>query len=252
MENSPFKKLPAELRIKIYELVLTVDDPEGITIEPSDSGSQIEPRATCRRKIHFALIDTCKQVRSEAFPVFISQNRFRIAPRKSWWLIDCLPMTTRLWLSCLGECAQDLQSLDVHLGTYPHEALEWEDLEYEVTCVMKDIKAALRRYPKVKLSFTMAFKFPETRHLPKDLHETYEVEFYPTTFEQAKASLHKQCERFEQKYEHYMWMYDYDIEVIIREMEAYLESLDQDPTWSWGVQAKAPIADAEKSTASNE
>ncbi|KAF2160997.1 hypothetical protein M409DRAFT_28605 [Zasmidium cellare ATCC 36951] len=243
MEKYLFNKLPAELRLQIYELAL-VDQNSPIIITPEERYDQIEPSAVRMRNLPFALINTCKQIRSEAFPIFISQNRFLFAPNNAWRRYEKLPSTNRLWFSYLGEFVEDLKSLDVHLGTYRYEWIEWEDLECDVTWVLKGIRALFRRHPKIKLSIKMAFKFSFSERFFNDLLDrTFEVELYATTLAQAKASVRQQCETYQRRL-HGLYRYPYwDREMweTVREIEAYLELLDADPTWSWGVQTEAPL-----------
>lgn len=82
MENSRLNKLPAELRLNIYELALTI--PEGISLEiiydhqGEPSGLEVVSK-DARETLQ--LLNTCKQIRNEALPVFFSSNRFVIETR---------------------------------------------------------------------------------------------------------------------------------------------------------------------------
>lgn len=75
MDASPFKRLPAELRLQVYELVLT----HYSDIHLLDRGGKI----ICANALHdndplrfLALTRTCKAVRSESLSVFYDCNTF--------------------------------------------------------------------------------------------------------------------------------------------------------------------------------
>lgn len=95
MDNSPLKKLPAELRILIYEFALY--RPEKITLVRQLRRTEGEKRhvrteifqppescCTCAPMYRdhvfheklLTLTTTCKQIRSEAMPVFMAVNQF--------------------------------------------------------------------------------------------------------------------------------------------------------------------------------
>jgi hypothetical protein len=77
MENSPFRKIPAELRNQIYHLVLV--DKKKIILNLHDERLD----STMMESYHdragisgIRLIETCKEIHSEAAPVFYGANLF--------------------------------------------------------------------------------------------------------------------------------------------------------------------------------
>lgn len=69
MENSPLARLPAELRTSIYETALVQEKPISLSKRPI-SKSEIPSFA--------ALLQTCRQIRTEATAVFYSSKSFLI------------------------------------------------------------------------------------------------------------------------------------------------------------------------------
>ena len=82
METSPFGKLPAELRNKIYELVLPRNDTLKVhsTYRRRRTGESVATFLFPRKNIN-ALLLTCKQARQDCAGLFYANNTFRIA---SW------------------------------------------------------------------------------------------------------------------------------------------------------------------------
>jgi hypothetical protein len=64
--SSPLLRLPAELRIRIYEFVLINDHHESVAVRCQDSRAVSLLRVSC-------------QVRDECLPVYYSKNKFHIA-----------------------------------------------------------------------------------------------------------------------------------------------------------------------------
>lgn len=74
MDDSPLKRLPGEIRNNIYELVL---------IHSADKAVQICSKETKHGRSIFVeeadgLLMTCKQIRAESLPIFLSKNLFDI------------------------------------------------------------------------------------------------------------------------------------------------------------------------------
>ncbi|EME79161.1 uncharacterized protein MYCFIDRAFT_79718 [Pseudocercospora fijiensis CIRAD86] len=72
MDSSPLAKLSAELRNEIYELALSFEDT--ITVTGTSASSDLE----CSIGHPTALIQTCRQIRSEATRMFYANNTFHI------------------------------------------------------------------------------------------------------------------------------------------------------------------------------
>lgn len=85
MDASPLQKLPVEIRLATYELVLTEDSLILILYRPR--GARIVSKATDKvcnglvlstRHSLCALFTTCKEIRSESLPIFYKHNTFEI------------------------------------------------------------------------------------------------------------------------------------------------------------------------------
>jgi len=63
--QSPFCRLPAELRDRIYSYALISAEPDTERVELSTLGGP-------------PLIATCRQIQSEALPIFFAENKFRL------------------------------------------------------------------------------------------------------------------------------------------------------------------------------
>ena len=70
MENSPPQKLPSELRMTIYELILI--EPARIRI----TGRRGDPQVWRMP----GLLQTCRQLRTEASPTYFQSNTFEVFP----------------------------------------------------------------------------------------------------------------------------------------------------------------------------
>lgn len=84
MEASPLGRLPAELRVHIWQLTLTVSSPVQIACfttssrkkDPNSLKSGVAQLSRCNLS---ALLVTCKQIRCEALPIFYECNSFDIS-----------------------------------------------------------------------------------------------------------------------------------------------------------------------------
>lgn len=103
MENSPFSRIPAELRVKIYELVLL--DQRQVIID-RDPRSWHPP----------ALLQTCQQIRKEAGPTYYSKITFILDVFEIDDRQVILSACITLWLDAIGteqrELLRAIQSSD--------------------------------------------------------------------------------------------------------------------------------------------
>lgn len=83
MENSPLNKLSAELRNRIYHLVLVHDKDIAMPALPV-----IQPRGTHQA----SLLCTCRQINREASPMFYGGNTFHMMTRTESWEYDQIPL----------------------------------------------------------------------------------------------------------------------------------------------------------------
>lgn len=75
MDASPLNKLPAELRLEIYALVL--EQPCAISLVRSKDENTLVFEQGCGSKDQFlAITETCRLVRQESLPVFYHHNDF--------------------------------------------------------------------------------------------------------------------------------------------------------------------------------
>lgn len=75
MDNSPLNKLPPELRLSIYEFVLSNTDSLDITYNHVNGGEKICVRGSQRNGPHLlALTQTCAHIRRECDTLFFSLN----------------------------------------------------------------------------------------------------------------------------------------------------------------------------------
>lgn len=88
MDQSPFIRLPPELRDDIYEMVLVQDHPIGISQPPDSKTSRVS---------FAALLQTCHQIRNEAIAIFYSSNSFVISTPGANFTRPCL----KGWLGAL-------------------------------------------------------------------------------------------------------------------------------------------------------
>ena len=85
MDRSPLSKLPAEIRIRIYEYAL-YQSPFNIGPYQSLKGPS-RPGYTEKHHHSLALARTCKAVNSECIPVFYSVNTFHILGRHAKYIL---------------------------------------------------------------------------------------------------------------------------------------------------------------------
>ncbi|KAK4504709.1 hypothetical protein PRZ48_002671 [Zasmidium cellare] len=155
MDNSPFNRLPAELRIRIYEFAL-VDDifVDAVWEEPTTYRNLIGRQA---------LLETCRQVRQEALPIFYSSCfNFHTCVLEEWAEDERLPyhgpFITFLqeWLKTLGAHTKHLRKVKArYLAWFAYQ--EQDDILVQLLprCIreIQDVFAQTR--VRVELSFTV-------------------------------------------------------------------------------------------------
>ncbi|KAK4546437.1 hypothetical protein LTR36_002114 [Oleoguttula mirabilis] len=121
MEASPLKKLPAELRNRIYELALYQRD--AITLVADDKTNTLHATA----KTSIALTFTCHEVRRDTLSMFYAINKFATRTNYFWLQrgLDANLRTTACfdqiaeWLECVGVAnLKHMTHLCLQLGTY--------------------------------------------------------------------------------------------------------------------------------------
>lgn len=103
MERSPLGRLPAEIRLEIYQHVLTIDGSLHLKAEKIHPHARAHGRwrwAVSRRLDSFhdfdlpkhmlAITLTCRQLRFEAWPIYFATNKWTITPRHMNGLRDWL------------------------------------------------------------------------------------------------------------------------------------------------------------------
>lgn len=78
MDDSPFRKLSAELRNTIYEYALVHDQSIDVHLRGQNRPTLLRHDAQYDLT---ALTATCKQARQEALPIFFNKNHFKICVR---------------------------------------------------------------------------------------------------------------------------------------------------------------------------
>lgn len=77
MDDSPFSKIPAELRVQIFEHVLVQNDPISIA-SLDDYRERHRGNKSSSGSLPAPLLVVCRAFRSECTPIFYSSNRFLI------------------------------------------------------------------------------------------------------------------------------------------------------------------------------
>lgn len=85
MENSPFARLPAELRTAIYEYTFIETEDVFLFCKVCCSGPRTSHNHPLELVQRLALSQTCAQIRREGWPIFFSANIFLC---QSYWTCD--------------------------------------------------------------------------------------------------------------------------------------------------------------------
>ncbi|KAK5122089.1 hypothetical protein LTR85_004335 [Meristemomyces frigidus] len=112
MEASPLKRVPAELRNRIYELAL--HKPEGIIVR------SYVPKMWARRYVSIGLTMTCRELRRDATSMFYATNIFSIVADFFEHNDGPLDLAyVEYWRRTIGPSnAGSLERLHLELGTY--------------------------------------------------------------------------------------------------------------------------------------
>ena len=139
MDASPLGKLPAELRVAIFELVLR--HPSGISIEIDQGDLKLNSPSPGSHLL--ALPSTCRQARSESHAIFWRDNHFRftvwafndvLEPREIQQVEaigDRWPNVFHQWLRSIGSASQLVRSIDLDLGFWNTARREQNELSRE-------------------------------------------------------------------------------------------------------------------------
>lgn len=113
MDNSPFSKLPTELRNQVYEMVL-VDDTSSIRV--FHKPKECQPP--------FALLGTCREIRRQAAPIYYGQHAFFVfghdRAEVNGVMVD--------WPRALGAARQLLRQIRIARATYSTASREKDGL----------------------------------------------------------------------------------------------------------------------------
>ncbi|KAF2161027.1 hypothetical protein M409DRAFT_28634 [Zasmidium cellare ATCC 36951] len=117
MDKSPFNKLPAELRNRIYEFALADD----ISIDARSEEPIVYEDLTAR----LAVTETCKQVRQEALPIFYSSCHNFYTPILEDWpedeqvpFLDEFVFFLGAWLKKPNPYLNQLRRVRVHCSAW--------------------------------------------------------------------------------------------------------------------------------------
>lgn len=169
-QNSPFLKLPAEIRIAIYQYALIRDKPidlwphayhtnskpEEVESEGQELSREEDPYAYkvrhqedldyVRKEIATGLLGTCRQVYNEAAGYFWSDNHFRFSGRSGWQGL------LRFFLTIGPEARARIRKIDVHAPIYMRWPVKDKD--------GKDLNGRSKNLPKMHMA-----KIPPEGHL---------------------------------------------------------------------------------------
>ena len=135
MDNSPFGRLPAELRVEIFEFALSSSNDTNVLIY-DDEGPSFAPWVTANHRR--ALTMVCSQIRAESFPIFYRFNKLCFFPLvldkfvPGFFHTDTGAKERALWeylgnwlgplsefLDHLGEeCMKQVEQVQVCIGTW--------------------------------------------------------------------------------------------------------------------------------------
>lgn len=136
--QSPFLRLPGEIRTKIYRYALVRDEPLDLwphewikpdeEEKPSVGGLKTRHQESLeyvRKEMATGLLGTCRQVYNESSVFFWSDNHFKFSGRSGWQGL------LRFYLTIGPQARARIQSVDVHAPIYmrwPVKDLDNKDL----------------------------------------------------------------------------------------------------------------------------
>ena len=164
MDNSPFRKLPPELRVQIFEYALYSPHETGV-FEWDDKGPKLVPWMTAEHRQ--ALTMVCTQIRAECFPLFYRFDRLRFSPlilnkfqpgffvtgdndsqEMMWKYLG--PLGNWLerfssWLEHMGDgIRNNINDFEIHVGTWKRT---WSSLENPLIArLTKDLASVVKLF----------------------------------------------------------------------------------------------------------
>ena len=175
MENSPFSKLPPELRVQIFEYVLYSRHETGV-FEWDDKGPKLLPWMTADHRQ--ALTMVCRDIRAECFPVFYRFERVCFYPlilnkfqpgffvtgdidtqETMWKYLGPLynwPERFSGWLSHMGDDIQEnINGFEIHVGTFKRT---WSSLENPLMArLTKDLASVVKLFGRTGTQVHLCF-----------------------------------------------------------------------------------------------
>ena len=164
-QNSPFLRLPAEIRIMIYQYALIRNQPIDLwphlyhgTLESGSTDLPIELQENplkirhqesltyVRKQMSTGLLGTCRQIYAEAVMFFWAENLFKFSGRSGW-------QGLLRFLLTIGPAARSrIRRLDVHAPIYMRWPIKDKD--------GKDLNGRSKNLPKMHM-----VKIPQENHL---------------------------------------------------------------------------------------
>lgn len=127
MDSSLLSTLPAELRNAIYEMAVLEEDAIDVNIKPVSSRSPNSDSGHWPSWKPPALLQTCRQVRSEAAPIFYGNNTFAVSRWR--FMRDASGLLILIkWLSLIGAESRALLR-DIHIRDHALSDLDTLQLE---------------------------------------------------------------------------------------------------------------------------
>ena len=190
MEQSPLLRLPAELRIKIYEYALWHKD--GITIKPYLGKPSLSWLPKHNRPL--ALTSTCRQLRHESLPVFYSTSLFTLehTPLFREWQAgeqQSSERALRHWAGVIGRRNRStIQRVEIVLDA-------WDTCVTSVGAVYRTVLRITRLFDSSKP--TVYIRFPTVSYGPRISISTITLSL--GHLEQASSVLHQKLAQTTEK-----------------------------------------------------
>ena len=153
MDNSRLGQLTAELRICIYELVLTHN--VAICIAQFDGKVQISPAT----RPDLSLLVVCRQTRKECSHLFYSTNSFTIKASNRIYRRDAQPLQS--FTAFIGNAnSASLRTVTVILSsTNAHDVFHPDDIKTKALWrQLRSVEVCARAYPRLRLTCRISLK----------------------------------------------------------------------------------------------